>query len=127
MTWSNRTRLLDCDFYTEGPVIDDAGAIFFTDCAGKGIYTCQAGGKPTLWASGVCPNGQFILPGGDHLVCDSRASTIMLFDPAGRWLRNEIAGTCAGQEVFVPNDLVVSDAGHLYFTDSVRHTGKLFL
>ncbi len=121
----NHQKRIDGPFYTEGPVIDHQGNIFYTNCAGGQVLRWDGSGDPTVWATGVCPNGQFILPNGDHLVCDSRDASVNRYDLHGQLLGKEIAGSCAGQEVFVPNDLVVSLSGNLYFTDSIRHQGKL--
>ncbi len=63
----------------------------------------------SVWAESPCPNGQIILPDGDHLVCDVKLMAIRRFSPAGKFLRNEIEGFCADIPVYTPNDLIADD------------------
>ncbi len=116
----------DGPFYTEGPLVDRYGNRYFTTLTGGRILRAESTGEPVVWASSMCPNGQAMLPCGDVLVCDSREAALKRFDSAGRFLKDELKGHCAGERVQVPNDVVVDSDGGFYFTDSVRDDGKVF-
>lgn len=121
-----RIKIADLPFYTEGPVVDKRGDFYCTTLNGGLVLKVDNRNKLVEWARCACPNGQLILPDGDHLICDSELSAVLRFNAAGTFLRNEIEGFCADERIFTPNDLVVDSGGNLYFTDSVRHTGKVF-
>jgi gluconolactonase len=112
-------------YYTEGPVIDATGKVYFTNLAG-GMIIRMNGEHFSDWAQSNCPNGQIILPNGDHIICDSRQSALIRFDEEGVFLGKDVDGRCAGEQVKVPNDLIADKMGNIYFTDSVRHEGKVF-
>ena len=57
--------LLELDFYSEGPVEDKEGNLFFTDLAGHCIWKWKEN-VAKVWAKGVRPNGQAILEDGSH-------------------------------------------------------------
>lgn len=118
-------KLADWPFYTEGPAIDSEGNYYCTTLSGGSILKIDTYGKITEWAKSVCPNGQIILPDGNHLVCDSKTGHVVRFDAKGNFIKNETPKILRGVEVYVPNDLIVDKAGNLYFTDSIRHTGKV--
>lgn len=111
--------------YTEGPAVDTEGNIYCTTLTGGTILKIDSQNKVTVWGKCGCPNGQIIINGGDHLVCDVKHSAIARFDHTGRFIRNEIAKNCDGFPFTCPNDLVTDHEGNLYFTDSVRHSGKI--
>ncbi|CAL1519365.1 SMP-30/gluconolactonase/LRE family protein [Chitinophaga sp. MM2321] len=113
-------------YYTEGPALDKDGNLFFTTLSGGWIMKVDEHGKMSKWAKSVCPNGQFILPGNDHLICDSELSAVRRFGPDGTFIKDEIRDYCAGVKVFTPNDVIADTAGNIYFTDSVRYIGKVF-
>lgn len=115
----------DGTFYTEGPVVDSQGGRYFTNLAGGKIMKGKPEGQPASWASSTCPNGQAILPCGDFVVCDSKEAALKRFDAAGHFLRDEVKGYCAGEQVHTPNDVIADAEGGLYFTDSIRHHGKV--
>jgi gluconolactonase len=114
------------DFYTEGPAMDAFGSIYFSTLAGRSVMMVTATGQLSEWAHAALPNGQIILPNGDHLICDSSLGKILRFSPEGLFLRDESDTICAGQKVHVPNDLTIDNAGNLYFTDSIRTNGSVF-
>lgn len=121
----NLQKLADLPFYTEGPAVDKAQNYFCTTLSGGTILKIDANGKINEWAYTECPNGQIILPEGDHLVCDSKLGVVKRFDANGRFIKNESEKVCNGVEVFVPNDLITDSKGNLYFTDSIRYKGKV--
>jgi gluconolactonase len=118
-------KIADLPYYTEGPAVDSQGNIFCTTLTAGKILKIDKHGEMTDWAESLCPNGQIILSDGDHLVCDSQLRRILRFASDGTFLRNEVDGFCDGQPVYQPNDLVADTKGNLYYTDSVRHKGKV--
>lgn len=118
-------KILDLPAYTEGPVRDAEGNCFFTTLGGGVIYKLSAGGELAPWARSACPNGQVILDNGDHLVCDSQLAAVIRFNRQGKHLKNEITGSCGGAPIAVPNDIIADKQGNIYFTDSIRHQGKI--
>jgi gluconolactonase len=112
--------------YTEGPVIDGQGNMYFTTLVGGKIVNFNHNNRFTVWAESPCPNGQIVLPNGQHLICDSKVAAILRFDNEGTFLRKDIDHFCANEQVRVPNDLIADREGNIYFTDSVRRNGKLF-
>ena len=112
-------------YYTEGPVLDKDGNIFFTTLSGGSIMKKNIAGLVNVWATSACPNGQLILDNGHHLVCDSKLSSIVQFDREGHYIGNLVHAQCGGQPIHVPNDLTMDSKGNIYFTDSVRHKGKV--
>lgn len=123
----DKYELAALPFYTEGPAVDVNGNVFATTLSGGEIVKIDIRGKVSVWAKTDCPNGQVILPDGDHLVCDSKLSSVVRFDSDGNFLGYIVEKKCAGIEVDVPNDLLAAPFGNIFFTDSVRHTGKVFM
>lgn len=119
-------KIADLPYYTEGPAVDAYGNLFCTTLSGGSILKINNRNEISEWAKSVCPNGQIILPGGDHLVCDSMLASIKRFSREGKFLKNEIEGSCADSILHQPNDLIVDIMGNLYFTDSIRHFGKVY-
>lgn len=118
--------LADLPWYTEGPVAAADGTMYFTTLSGGGVMRIDPSGTVSEWASGTCPNGQILMPGGDHLVCDSRDGRVNRFTANGKFLGHHTPPVIDGREVRVPNDLCLDRSGYLYFTDSVRHDGRVF-
>lgn len=118
-------KVLDHPFYTEGPVVDGHGNLFFTDIAGKHIRQL-VNQEAKAWATGARPNGQAIFNKGEHLVCDSDASCILHFTASGKLKARRSSGRIGDIQVRCPNDIVVDPEHGFYFTDSVRHTGAVF-
>lgn len=117
---------LNLPWYTEGAVADEYGAIFFTTLAGGTVMRMDPkDGLAVDWATGIKPNGQFILRNGDHIVCDSGNASVSRYDRAGNFLSYDVMGSCAGERIHTPNDLVADSHGGVYFTDSIRHIGKV--
>lgn len=120
------SKIASLDFYAEGPVVDAVGNVYFTTLSGGIIYKYDINGQLSEWARSVCPNGQLILANGDHLVCDSKMAAVRRYQSDGKILEDLIMGACAGIKVNVPNDIVNDKHGNIYFSDSIRHEGKLF-
>lgn len=118
-------KVASLPFYTEGPAIDSVGNIYCTTLSGGSILKIDAENKITEWGYSDCPNGQTILPNGDHLFCDVKLAAIRRFDGNGRFIKNEVEKYCDGIEVYCPNDLITDNDGNIYFTDSIRNEGKV--
>ena len=119
-------KLASLPFYTEGPAIDDKKNYYCTTLSGGIILQIDTNGKIKEWANSACPNGQIIVPGGDHLFCDSKLGVVRRFDANGKFVKNESNILIEGQKVAVPNDLIMDAKGNLYFTDSIRHKGRVY-
>ncbi|TAM93450.1 MAG: SMP-30/gluconolactonase/LRE family protein [Chitinophagaceae bacterium] len=119
-------KIADIPFYTEGPAVDSKGNLYCTTLSGQSILKVTPSGKIVEWARSKWPNGQIILQNDDHLICDVKLSAVRRFDSEGRFIRNEIEGSCLGEKIFTPNDLVADANGNIYFTDSIKHNGKIF-
>lgn len=118
-------KIADLAFYTEGPVVDSHGNFFCTTLSAGLILQIDGHGRTREWAKCKSPNGQVILPGDVHLVCDP-GSGIRRFDRDGKWIGNAVGDTCAGAKVVSPNDLCCDDRDNIYFTDSIRKSGSVF-
>lgn len=118
-------KLADFPFYTEGPAIDQYGNYYCTTLLGGSIIKIGTDGSVSEWANSECPNGQIILPNGDHLICDSKLGKVLRFSEHGIFLKEETSNICDGVTIEVPNDLIADSKGNLYFTDSIRHNGKV--
>lgn len=123
---STTVKLLDLPFYTEGPCVDEAGNLFFTTLSGGQLLRVRRGEAPVTWAEARCPNGQLITVGGIHLVCDSAERAIVQFDRTGSRRGELVNGQCARHTVRCPNDLIEDRHGNVFFTDSVRESGRVF-
>ncbi len=120
-------KLLDLEYYTEGPVADREGNLFFTTLTGQKILQWLPGNSSRVWAEGDCPNGQVIMSNGEHWLCESRTGCISAYHPDGSFKAKVIDRQCAGISFSTPNDLITDARGNLYFTDSVRQEGKVFV
>lgn len=119
-------KIADLEFYTEGPVLDEEGNLYFSTLAGGSIMQLSTDGSLSSWASLKCPNGQRILENGHHLVCDTHAKSIVELDREGKVLRHKVHATCSNRPFDTPNDLIMDEYGGFYFTDSVRYEGQVF-
>ncbi len=119
-------KILDLDFYTEGPALDKEGNLYFTTLTGGTILKYDIQRRLTRWSDLKCPNGQRILENGHHLVCDTQDRSIVELDSAGEIVGYKARLSCAQRPFRSPNDLTVDTNGGVYFTDSTRHHGQVF-
>jgi gluconolactonase len=101
------------------------GNTYFTSLSKGIIYQITKEGSLKEWARTPCPNGQIVLSNGDHLLCDSKTGCVKRFDAQGVFIKDEIYQICDQMRIEVPNDLVEHHDGTIFFTDSVRHHGKV--
>ncbi len=102
--------------FTEGPVFDAAGNLFFS--SNDGLHKLTPNGRPIDWVTDSTAgfNGHKILPDGTHLVCASKKSAVWRLDAAGRFL-SVASFECDGNPLRAPNDLTLDSHGGFYFTD----------
>ncbi len=96
--------------FTEGPAVDATGQVFFTDIPESKIHKIDLEGKVSLFLeNSQKTNGLMFGPQGKLYGCQNGARKIVAFDHTGK------AETLA--EDVDSNDLVVTRAGSIYFTD----------
>ena len=117
--------IMELDYYTEGPVVDEEGHLFFTDLAGQNIWLFKDG-TAKIWAKGVRPNGQALMVDGSLVVCDSVDACLVHYDLGGQIQDKLGSGFIGNTRVRCPNDLAIDSHQGIYFTDSVRHEGAVF-
>ncbi|MBK8095340.1 MAG: SMP-30/gluconolactonase/LRE family protein [Verrucomicrobiaceae bacterium] len=99
--------------FTDGLCTDTAGNVFFTDVkSGKGIYKIDVTtGKADLFLDNLPGiSGLQIGPDGRFYACQNKAQRIVAITMQG-----QVEELLANVKC---NDLVVSKAGHLYFTET---------
>jgi gluconolactonase len=99
--------------FTDGLCVDAAGNLFFTDVkSGKGIYKLDAAkGKVDLFLDNLPGiSGLQIGPDGRFYACHNREQRVIAIS-----MKGEVEVLLTGVKC---NDLVVSQAGHLYFTET---------
>lgn len=99
--------------FTDGLCVDASGNLFFTDVKnGQGIYKLDAGtGKVDLFLDklpGI--SGLQIGPDGRFYACHNREQRVIAIS-----MKGEVEVLLTGVKC---NDLVVSKAGHVYFTET---------
>ncbi len=96
--------------FTEGPAVDATGQVYFTDIPESKIHKIDLAGKVSVFLeNSQKTNGLMFGPNGKLYGCQSGARKIVAFDDKGQ------AETLA--EDVDSNDLVVTRAGSVYFTD----------
>lgn len=96
--------------FTEGPAVDATGQVFFTDIPESKIYKIDLQGKVSVFVeNSQKTNGLMFGPGGKLYGCQNGARKIVAFDEKGQ------AETIADE--VDSNDLVVTTAGAVFFTD----------
>lgn len=100
--------------FTEGPAVDAAGNVFFSDIPNDRIHKIGVDGRVSVFkedTGGV--NGLMFGPGGRLYACQSGRKRIVSYSPDGR--ESVIA------EGVESNDLAVNARGEIYFTDPANH------
>lgn len=100
--------------FTEGPAADLAGNLYFTDVFRAKIHRINAQGKAEVFveASGGS-NGLMFGPDGRLYACQNAKQRIVAYDAQGK--------EAVIADGVKSNDLVVTRAGAVYFTDPENH------
>lgn len=106
--------LVETEDFSEGPVFDAGGNLYFSH--GKLVSKLTPQGGLSVWLETAGANGHKILPDGTHLVCEPAASRILHGSADGRIL-GVASDSSAGEPLRAPNDLTLSPEGGFYFTD----------
>ena len=102
--------------FTEGPVWDNAGALYFSDGFVNRAYR-YAGGAASLFREGTRGgNGMALAHDGRLLVCEGGGSRVSAVDTATLAVET-LADSYGGRPLNAPNDLALDRAGGVYFTD----------
>ena len=117
--------LLELDYYSEGPIVNQSGEVFFTDLQGQCIRKYQ-NGQSEVWGKGQRPNGQAVMENGCHLVCDSQSAAVFKYSHQGKFLGKASPDHIGNVRVRCPNDVAICPENGFYFTDSVREDGAVF-
>ena len=96
--------------FTEGPAVDREGNVFFTDIPNNCIHKIDTAGNVTVFKEDTgSANGLMFGPDGKLYACQNGRRRIVAYSAEG------------GEEVIAEdvesNDLVVTAAGEIYFTD----------
>ncbi len=96
--------------FTEGPAVNQAGEVFFSDIPEGKIHKIDLDGKVTLFAENLNrPNGLMFGVDGKLYCCESGASKIIRFNKDAS--KEDVVDGIAG------NDLVLLKNGHGYVTE----------
>jgi gluconolactonase len=102
--------------FTEGPTVDAAGNVFFTDSLNDCIYEWSVDGKlstflkPCGRSNGLCFDAQ-----GNLWACADERGELWCIDPTGK--ATVVVKDYKGGRLDGPNDVWVRPDGGLYFTD----------
>ncbi len=101
--------------FTEGPAVNDAGELFFSDVPRSQIFKVGLDGKVSLFADKTGQvNGMMFGPDGKLYGCAGGAKQIVRYDTATGQKEVLIDGIAS-------NDIVVLNKGDFYFTDPANH------
>lgn len=101
--------------FTEGPASDSAGNVYFTDIPNERIHKIDTTGKLSVFRekSGHA-NGLMLNAKGEIVACEMDGQVVAFGDNDGRRV---LVGKHDGKRFNAPNDLVLDQAGGIYFTD----------
>jgi gluconolactonase len=101
--------------FTEGPAADASGRLYFSDVPNSKIYRLSDKGEPEIFvANSRGSNGLAFGPDGRLYACQFGKQRVVAYDSSG----NE---TVLARDV-LPNDLVVTPDGGVYFTEPDKRT-----
>ena len=102
--------------FTEGPAVDAAGNIFFTDQPNDQIWKYDIAGKLSLFAEHTGrSNGLYFDPHGNIVGCADEKGQLISFSPDAT--KKIVLEGVTGPRLNGPNDLWINAKGGIYFTD----------
>jgi len=101
--------------FTEGPVWDPAGYLYFSDEAGNEIYRLYPDGKKEKVISIGDPDGNTFDRWHRLIDCSSVLRALVEVTPDGKY--KILADNDHGKKLNTPNDVVLGPDGALYFTN----------
>lgn len=102
------------DEFSEGPVFDSRGNLFFTH--GRFVSRVRPDGGQEVWTETEGANGHKVLRDGTHLLCVPGERAVLRLDENGKRL-GVASNSCEGEPLRAPNDLTLDGRGGVYFTD----------
>jgi gluconolactonase len=103
--------------FTEGPVCDAKGVLYFTDGPEGKVYRMNEFNKFTaVITDAKRPDGMMIDREGNLVVCDYNAKRLDLYSADGEFLKT-LTDSYNGRKLNGPNDVVIDRKGGIYFTD----------
>jgi len=106
--------------FTEGPAVNAAGIVYFTDQPNDRIYRWDEKEGISLWLEGTeRSNGMFFDPNDRLVACADEHNRIILFE--SREERKVLFEDFEGSHLNGPNDLWIAPDGGIYFTDPYYH------
>lgn len=102
--------------FTEGPAVDRAGNIFFTDQPNNQIWKYDTAGKLSLFLDKAGrSNGTYFDHQGNLVACADEHDQLWSIDPHGKV--TVLLQSFRGAQFNGPNDLWIDEDGGVYFTD----------
>jgi gluconolactonase len=102
--------------FTEGPVADAHGNVFFTDIPNSRIHKWSPDGRVSIFVDRTGEaNGLYFDRKGNLLACQGGARKLVSINPSGKV--TTLADKYEGKKLNSPNDLWLDPKGGIYFTD----------
>ena len=102
--------------FTEGPAVDKAGNIFFTDQPNDKIWEYDTAGKLSLFMDKTHrANGMYFTAAGMLVACADEAGQLLAIDRNKKMV--PLLSSIDGHVMNGPNDLWINRRGDIYFTD----------
>lgn len=102
--------------FTEGPSVDKAGNIYFTDQPNNTIWKYDINGKLSLFRDNAGrSNGTYVDKEGNLITCADEKGQIWSIDKNGK--ETVLLKDFNGHQFNGPNDLWIDPKGGIYFTD----------
>ncbi len=109
-------KILDRFEFTEGPVVDEHGTLFFSDIPPRLIYRYTGGQNAVVHLDSTGgANGLAFGPRGRLVACAGKARHLFRLEADGS--RTVLADSYQGKKLNSPNDLWIDPDGGIYFTD----------
>ncbi|MFO0870345.1 MAG: SMP-30/gluconolactonase/LRE family protein [Pirellulales bacterium] len=102
--------------FTEGPAADRRGNLYFSDIPADRIYQLDSQGQLSVFLEPSHHTNGLMINAAGHLVACEMDGRIVEIDLATKKV-TPLAAQFAGQRFNAPNDLVLDQAGGVYFTD----------